>query len=187
MQGRIFNSQLCFWDCLYFLHFYMFLSICSSFYSESFNTPGNKGLKHNVPSGLKYLEHPGSCECGWCSWSGIGKNRVWRQGWVCFHPNFIRNCLQSCAERLRATFDDCGLKFRHLISVFKCRSLSVGVDRITPLLTICAESFSSMFPLAPVGEGGAGLALLWGAPLVQSKERSGNSMLGYKGVIWKAE
>lgn len=34
---------------------------CSSFYPESFNTPGNKGWEHKVPCALEYLEHRGWC------------------------------------------------------------------------------------------------------------------------------
>lgn len=134
---------------------------CSSFYPESFNTPGNKGWEHKVPCALEYLEHRGwrvcasVCACGWCAQGGIGKKRMRRQGWVCLHPNLIRqNCPQSCPERLRVAFHDCGLKFSHLISVFKCMSRSVGLGRVTPLLIICAAGFSSMFlmhRLAPVG------------------------------------
>ena len=69
-------------------------------------------------------------------------------------------------------------------------NLYVGLGRVTPLLMICAVGFSSMFlmcPLAPVGEGGAGVALLQGALLARSKGVSGNSMLGYKYMMWKAE
>lgn len=66
----------------------------------------------------------------------------------------------------------------------------MGLGRVNPLLIICAVGFSSMFlmcPLAPVGEGVAGVALLWGEPLAQSKTGSGNNMLGYKCMMWKAK
>lgn len=132
---------------------------CSSFYPESFITPGKRGLEHKVSCTLKYREHPGwvvcvcvcARACGWCAQGGIGKNKTWRQGCVCLHPNLIRqNCLQPCPERLRAAFGDCGLIFRHLISVSKCMSLSVGLGRITPLLIIFAVGFPLMFLMCPL-------------------------------------
>lgn len=69
-------------------------------------------------------------------------------------------------------------------------SLSLGLARPSLLLIICAVGFLLMFfmlPLALLGKGAAGIALLWGAPPAQSRGENGNRMLECNCVMWKAE
>lgn len=69
-------------------------------------------------------------------------------------------------------------------------SLSLGLGRPSLLLIICAVGFPLMFlmlPLALLGKGAAGIALLWGAPPAQSGGENGNRMLECSCMMWKAE
>lgn len=139
------DSQLCFQKYLYLvLHFIQNLLLLLGTKAWSIRSPVRLNIVSILAGGC-------ACACGWCAQGGIGKNKTWRQGCVCLHPNLIRqNCLQPCPERLRAAFDDCGLIFRHLISVSKCMNLSVGLGRITPLLIIFAVGFPLMFLMCPL-------------------------------------
>lgn len=55
----------------------------------------------------------------------------------------------------------------------------MGLGRVNSSANnLCGGFFIDVSDVSPVGEGGAGIALLWGVPLAQSKGGSGNSMLG---------